>query len=195
MAESPKLRFFYNAIAVFLGFTFWSAGMVKLFAGHEFIGWIGPPQLVEALAKHDLELYGKFIAYAQIVIGYMLMTTRFTFLGAVMLVPMIVNILMVTISQNWVGTPYVLSVLLVMNFVLLYRYKAFGRAILFEDLSKSDAMGSLAFTWKGHTIWFIGLIANIVAVSWSHTDYWTAVWIVAGGFVLSLSSVVIKWLR
>src|SRR5690554_2847017 len=116
MPESTKLRIFYNAIAVFLGFTFWGAGMVKLFAGHEFIGWIGPPELINALAKHDLELYGYFIAYAQVIIGFMLITTRFTLLGAIMMVPMIMNILMVTISQNWVGTPYVLSVLLLMNF-------------------------------------------------------------------------------
>lgn len=195
MSESTKLRVFYNLIAVFLGFTFWSAGMVKLFAGHEFIGWIGPPQLIEALAKHDLELYGTFIAYAQIVIGYMLMTTRFTLLGAIMLVPMILNILMVTISQNWVGTPYVLTVLLGMNVVLLYRYRAFGRALFFEDLSKSDATGSLAFSWMGHTIWLIGLIANFVGVYWSPIDYWTAVYIVAGGYVLSLSTVLVKWLR
>lgn len=195
MPESTKLRFFYNAIAVFLGFTFWGAGMVKLFAGHEFIGWIGPPELIKALARHDLELYGYFIAYAQVVIGYMLITTRFTLLGAIMMVPMIMNILMVTISQNWVGTPYVLTVLLGMNFVLLYRYREFGRALVFEDMSKSDATGSLAFTWKGHALWTVGLVMNIVAATWSHTDYWTAVWISAAGFVLSVSTVVIKWLR
>ena len=195
MPESTKLRIFYNAIAVFLGFTFWGAGMVKLFAGHEFIGWIGPPELINALAKHDLELYGYFIAYAQVIIGFMLITTRFTLLGAIMMVPMIMNILMVTISQNWVGTPYVLTVLLGMNFVLLYRYREFGRALLFEDMSKSDATGSMAFTWKGHVLWSIGLAMNIVAATWSHTDYWTAVWISAAGFVLSVSTVVIKWLR
>ncbi len=78
--------------------------MAKLYFEHLFIGWIGPPWLIERLAEFELGLYGQFIALSQVIIGFMLMTQRFRSLGAVMLLPMILNILMVTISQHWVGT-------------------------------------------------------------------------------------------
>jgi len=35
-------RILLNLISIFLGFTFFGAGMSKLFADHQFIGWIGP---------------------------------------------------------------------------------------------------------------------------------------------------------
>ncbi|MCZ8133957.1 MAG: hypothetical protein O9252_00475, partial [Algoriphagus sp.] len=67
---------FPNLISAFLGFTFWGAGMSKLYAGYQFIGWIGPRWLVERLAEFNLGLYAQFIAISQIVIGFMLLTTR-----------------------------------------------------------------------------------------------------------------------
>jgi hypothetical protein len=80
-------NFFTQGIAAFLGFTFWGSGMAKLYAGHQFFGWIGPPWLVERLAEYDLGLYAEFVAICQITIGFMLLTTRFKLLGGIMLIP------------------------------------------------------------------------------------------------------------
>jgi hypothetical protein len=63
------------------------------------------PWLIEVLAKHQLGLFAEFIAISQIIIGFCLLVKRFATLGAVMAVPMFLNILMVTISQDWRGTP------------------------------------------------------------------------------------------
>lgn len=155
---------FHNLISVFLGFTFWSAGMVKLFAGHLFIGWIGPPALVEQLSEYNLGLYAEFIALSQITIGFMLMTTRFKLLGAIMLIPMIANILMVTISQQWRGTPYVLAVLLVLTFVLLWRYREFFRPILNESLPEKSQKTPSSKSSVGHLVWTAGLGLQFLAI-------------------------------
>lgn len=109
-----------RAIQVFLGLVMFTAGSGKLFDGHAFPGLIGPVWLVEKLEPHGLALFGKFIAYAQIVIGYLLFNRRSAALGAVMLVPMLLNILVVTIALQWRGTPCVVGAFLAMNAWLLW---------------------------------------------------------------------------
>lgn len=130
-----------NLVRVFLGFVFFTAGMAKLFAGHKFPGLIGPVWLEDELARYNLGTYARFIAYSQVVIGFLLLTRRYATLGAVMLLPMIANILMVTISLGWRGTPYVNAVLLGMNLWLLWSERdKFGPLT-----GKSLAPGAFAF--------------------------------------------------
>lgn len=102
-----------------LGAVFFTAGMAKIWPDHQFPGLIGPVWLIEQLEKHQLGTFAAFVAWSQIIIGFMLMTQRFARLGAVMLVPMLLNILLVTISQQWQGTPYIISIFLLMNMYLL----------------------------------------------------------------------------
>jgi len=109
-----------RAIQIFLGLVMFTAGSGKLFDAHAFPGLIGPVWLVEKLEPHGLALFGKFIAYSQIVIGYLLFNRHSAALGAVMLVPMLLNILVVTIALEWRGTPYVVAVFLAMNAWLLW---------------------------------------------------------------------------
>lgn len=111
--------FTLNGISVFLGLIFFTAGMAKVFFEHRFPGLIGPVWLEEKLAEFGLGLFARFIAYSQIVVGFMLLTLRYRTLGAIALLPMLLNILLVTISQNWKGTPYVLAFFLLLNLVLL----------------------------------------------------------------------------
>jgi hypothetical protein len=151
-------------ISIFLGFTFWGAGMVKLYAGHRFIGWIGPPWLVERMEDYELGFFAEFIAVCQITIGFMLLTTRFKLLGSIMLFPMILNILMVTISQNWTGTPYVLAVLLLMNFYLLCQYRDFFRPLLDEGKNAQLIKIRKEKSWKGHLTWLAGWGLQLLSV-------------------------------
>lgn len=109
-------HFLVISTRIFLGLIFFTGGMSKLMP---FPGIIGPTWLIERLAEYDLELYGYFIAYSQVIIGLLLLSQRFATLGAVMLLPLVLNILMVTVSMHWRGTPYVLSVLLLLNVFLL----------------------------------------------------------------------------
>lgn len=105
-------------IRLFLGYIFLSAGICKLTGGN-FGQLIGPPWLEASLAKYGLGLFAKVVAISQVLCGMLLLSQRFSLLGAIMLVPMNVAILAVTVSQNWAGTPYVNTVFLLLNLVLL----------------------------------------------------------------------------
>ncbi len=102
---------------IFLGFVFLGGGMSKLIDG--FPGLMGPVWLEEALAEYGLGFFSRFIAYSEAFAGLLLITGRYSVLGAVVIFPIILNILMVTISLEWRGTPYVLGVFLLMNIFLL----------------------------------------------------------------------------
>lgn len=109
-------RFFTVSIRIFLGLIFFSSGMSKLLP---FPGLIGPVWLETELAPYGLGLFARFIAYAQITVGLLLLTQRFATLGAVMLFPLVLNIFMVTVSMNWTGTPYVIAFFILLNIYLL----------------------------------------------------------------------------
>ena len=79
--------------------------MAKVFYEHRFPGIIGPVWLETELSKYGLDVYARFIAFSQIITGLLLLTQRFATLGAIMLLPMLLNIWMVTISLQWSGTP------------------------------------------------------------------------------------------
>lgn len=131
-----KTKDFYALlIRLFLGYIFASAGLCKLTDG-QFGQLIGPPWLIKELAKYDLELFGQFIAFSQVLVGMMVMSQRYSVLGLIMLVPVNVSILMVTISQNWKGTPYVDSVFVALNILaLLYEWKSL-KFLLLPDTSE-----------------------------------------------------------
>lgn len=110
---------------LFLGYVFLSAGFCKVTGGH-FGQLIGPPWLEAKLAQYGLGFFAQVVAYLQIVCGALLLSQRYSTLGAVMLVPMNISILAVTVSQQWQGTPYVNAVFLILNIMLLlYEWKKF----------------------------------------------------------------------
>lgn len=177
-----------QGISIFLGFTFWGAGMAKLYYEHQFFGWIGPVWLIDELAKYGLALYGVFIAYCQIIIGYLLVTTRYKLLGSIMMIPMIGNILMVTISLNWKGTPFVLAVLLLLDLILLIQYKDFFRPLIDEGNSRYDVKKREHRTRVGHLVWLAGLALQIISIQISYFNWVLACTVVIIGLVLSYLS-------
>lgn len=109
--------FLIYGIRWFLGLLFVFSGLAKLIP--HFPNTMGPPNLEATLAPHGLAAYGRFIAVAEVGTGFLLLTRRFATLGALMLVPILVSILVVTWSLAWRGTPYVVTVFLGLAAVLL----------------------------------------------------------------------------
>lgn len=112
------LKFAVVGLRLFLGLIFFTSGMGKLTHG-DFPGLIGPVRLDEWLAPYGLGLWVQFVAWSQITVGLLLVSQRFATLGAIMLLPMIANILVVTVSLKWQGTPYINGFLLALNLFLL----------------------------------------------------------------------------
>ncbi len=119
--QSSKLITFCEwGSAWLLGLIFLSGGLSKLMP---FPGVIGPVWLEEALAEYGLGHYARFIAWSEALIGLLLLSKQTRVLGAIMLVPMLSNILMVTVSLQWRGTPWVIVFFLANNvFLLAYHF-------------------------------------------------------------------------
>jgi len=155
-------RLTYYGGSAFLGLIFFTAGMAKLYAGHRFPGIMGPVWLEERLAEYDLGDFARFIAFAQVIIGFVLLTLRYITIGALMLLPMVLNILFVTISLHWRGTPYVVGFFLLINLYLLFLDRA--RLVPLTGMPSRTETPAIPFHFYGHIIWLLGLLITLSAL-------------------------------
>ncbi|NDK55582.1 DoxX family membrane protein [Pontibacter fetidus] len=157
-------------IRLSLGYIFFSAGVCKLTHG-EFGQVIGPPWLEESLAKYGLGLFAQVVAVSQVICGTLLLSQRFSLLGAVMLVPMNVAILAVTVSMQWVGTPFVNTFFLGLNLVLLgLEHRKFS--FLFQPNHQhliqpvtTDAIGQDNYSWLGIGFSIFTILMTFVSIT------------------------------
>lgn len=159
----------YQVVRIFLGLIFLTSGMGKVWAGHKFPGVIGPVWLADRLAPYQLGFFAQFIAYSQMVIGFLLLSRSWTTVGAIACVPLITCILMVTISLAWRGTPYVNGFLLALNLYLLWHDREKLRGLL----------GSVDARWIGALV-LIGSAPRL-----SYENLWFGYGAVAMGWLLA----------
>lgn len=176
---------FIILIRVLLGLTFFGAGMSKLYFEHKFPGVIGPVWLEDELAPYGLGMYARFIAVAQAVTGLLLFSQRFATLGAVLLFPILLNILMVTISLEWQGTPYVNGVLILLNiWLLIYDYPKL-KFILSDHTESVKNIPLKRTSGKADRGWIILCIIILLTIPISYLNL-NAAWIICMGAVLGL---------
>lgn len=181
------IRFWRTALALFLGLTFFCSGMAKLYYNHQFWGWIGPVWLADRLQSYQLGLYAAFVAASQLLTGFLLLTRRFWLLGAILLVPMLLNILVVTISLQWPGTPYIVAILLLMNLALLLSEYQRLR-VLWSEAAYVPSSDKPVRTVTGHVVWTLGLLLSLSAVPVSYLALPLSYWLAFGGVVLAWGS-------
>lgn len=64
-------------------------------------------------------LYWQFIGWAQVLAGFLLMTQRFAKLGAVLNLPILLNVFVITISMEFGGTAFITGMMLLANLLLI----------------------------------------------------------------------------
>jgi Ca2+/Na+ antiporter len=95
----------------------------------------------------------------------MLLVKRFATLGAVMAIPMFANILMITISLHWQGTPYVVTFFLLCNiFLLIYDYHKI-KFLVTDDSKPIQKIPIKRNDVQLDILYIIGLIIILIAVS------------------------------
>lgn len=116
---SPANRppFLIYGIRWFLGILFVISGLAKLIP--HFPNTMGPTNLEFTLEAHGLALFARFIAVSEVGTGLLLLTRCFATLGALLLVPMLASIIVITTSLKWQGTPYLVTGFLVLALILL----------------------------------------------------------------------------
>lgn len=176
----PKL---IVAIRIFLGLIFLGAGMSKLYFEHSFPGIIGPVWLEERLAEHGLGMYARFIASSQVIAGLLLLTQRFATLGAIITFPLILNILMVTVSMKWQGTPYVNAFFLLLNvWLLIYDYHKL-KFIITDQPQELKAIALKRTSVKADKVWALAVIGIVVSIPLSYQSLQLA-WVLCGLMII-----------
>jgi uncharacterized membrane protein YphA (DoxX/SURF4 family) len=155
--KSSLLKFAVVGTRLFLGLIFFTSGIGKL-TGGDYPGLIGPVHLEEWLAPYGLGLWVKFVAWSQITVGLLLLSQRFATVGAIMLLPMIANILIVTVSLKWQGTPYVNGFLLGLNLFLLAADYHKIKFLFFEDVQTLRQMPIRRSYAMIDALWLAGFV-------------------------------------
>lgn len=112
-------QFLYWCLRIGMGLTFILSGIRKL-PGIEFtILPVTNPVGAFFHAMHETGLYWNFIGYFQIGIGFLIFFNRFVVLSSLLMMPVTVNIFLVSIALHMRGTPVITSLMLLGNIVLL----------------------------------------------------------------------------
>lgn len=175
----------YDICRIFLGLLFLSSGIGKFYGTS---GMMGPGWLFERLAPHGLLGFAQFIATAQIIIGFLLLIRRFTTAGAIMLVPMLLNILVIVLSLQWQGTPVVVSLFLVMNAYLLYHDRAKWLPLLGLDGRRTTTLA----WWRDIWPYAVALLL-LLGGTWSaYATQSGDKWVMRTGLVVLLGTALVR---
>lgn len=125
-AYRPKrwARAIYWFTRITMSLTFITSGIRKL-PGVEFT-ILGPDNPVGSyfIAMHNTGFYWNFIGYLQIVLGVMLLINRFKVITPLLMMPVTVNILLISVSLGMRGTPFVTTAMVLANiFLMLWCYE------------------------------------------------------------------------
>lgn len=115
--QAGRPPFIIYGIRWFLGILFTVSGLAKLIPG--FPNTMGPANLEATLEPHGLAIFARFIAISEVGTGLLLLTRRFATLGAILLVPILTSILVITTALQWRGTPVAVSGFLLLAIALL----------------------------------------------------------------------------
>lgn len=117
----PQLFVIYTRYLIGAAFVF--ASLIKL-KGGRFTTLSGENEPVNS-AWHLFEtlyqsgLYWKFIGFGQLAAGLLLMTQRYSKLGALMFLPIVSSVFVITISYDFRGTPFITGLMLLANIMLV----------------------------------------------------------------------------
>ncbi len=117
----PQLFIIY--LRYLIGFAFVFASIVKI-QGLRFTSDSGAENPINT-AWHFFEtmyqsgIYWKFVGFGQLVAGLLLMTQKYAKLGAILFLPIILNIFVITISYDFRGTPFITGSMLLANILLI----------------------------------------------------------------------------
>lgn len=102
-----------------MGLTFIISGLRKL-PGVKFTELpIDDPVGSYFNAMHETGFYWNFIGYFQIVIGIMIFFNRFVVISSLLMMPVTLNIFLISIALNMKGTPIITSLMVAGNLILL----------------------------------------------------------------------------
>jgi hypothetical protein len=124
MKEKTFPQLFVIYLRYLIGFAFIFASLVKI-QGLRFTAESGAENPINS-AWHFFEtlyesgLYWRFLGIAQFITGSLLVTQKYAKLGAILFLPIIVNVFVITISYDFRGTPIITGLMLLSTLFLIF---------------------------------------------------------------------------
>jgi hypothetical protein len=121
--QTRLFQVFTIGLRYLIGAAFVFASIVKI-EGQRFTSQSGQNEPIDT-SWHYFEtmyrsgIYWNFIGWGQLIAGFLLMSQRFSTLGAVAFFPIIANVFVITISYDFNGTPVITFLMLLGNIYLL----------------------------------------------------------------------------
>lgn len=105
-------------ILLFLGFL--PSGLKKLLGERFTILGVDTPVGFFFEALYRTGFYWNFLGFVQLFAGVLLLIPRTSFFGALLYLPIIINIFIIVTSMHFKGTPYVVGLMLLGNLYLIF---------------------------------------------------------------------------
>lgn len=177
-----------------IGGAFVFASIIKI-KGNRFTGDSGAENPINS-AWHFFEtmyqsgLYWKFIGFGQLIAGFLLMTQRYSKLGALINFPIILNIFVITLSYYFAYTPVVTGLMLVANIILLFwEWNELKVIFNFNPVPDKTFRMERDLTWQitGLSLFFFTFVYRI-AVERYNLILWFGICLLLGfsGFIIGL---------
>lgn len=118
------MQLFVIYLRYIIGFAFIFASLVKI-QGFRFTTESGAENPINS-SWHFFEtlyqsgLYWRFLGIAQFITGTLLVTQKYAKLGAILFLPIIVNVFVITISYDFRGTPIITGLMLLSTLFLIF---------------------------------------------------------------------------
>lgn len=131
-------KILYWTARIGLGLTFITSGIRKL-PGIHFTGLAGSdPVGAYFSAMEATGLYWNFIGYFQIIIGVTVFFNRFVILSCLLLMPVTINIFLISVSLHMYGTPVITALMVLGNlYLLLWHYENY-KTVLHKPINKNN---------------------------------------------------------
>lgn len=124
MKHKSWMQIFIIYLRYLIGFAFIFASLIKI-QGLRFTAESGAENPINSSwhffeTLYESGIYWRFLGVAQFVTGTLLVTQRFAKLGAILFLPIIANVFVITISYDFRGTPIITGLMLFSTLFLLY---------------------------------------------------------------------------
>ncbi|MEP0712066.1 DoxX family protein [Algoriphagus sp.] len=158
---------FYIICRVLLAYAFLVAGMVKIL-GERFASGLSPlhPMGAYLEALHHTGYYYTFIGIAQVIAAIFLLIPRTVTLGALLYLPIIVNIWILSFAVRFEGSHVTSPLMVLANlYILMWNYDKWKYILPFGDLTKQVNYKQLKkHDSKFPFIFFTGVLATFILV-------------------------------
>jgi uncharacterized membrane protein YphA (DoxX/SURF4 family) len=189
------LQIFTISIRYLLGTSFVWASILKI-QGRRFTPQSAEHEPISSLnhlfeSMYQSGHYWHFIGWGQLLAGFLLMSQRFSTLGAVVFFPIMLNIFIITISFNWVGVLTITLLMLLINiYLLLWDWNKLKFIALPNPQNYIDNNAEFSkrkvWTYVGFFFFFFVVLIRKMMISKQLTDSFPINYVLVGAILMIL---------